>query len=316
MNEKNFWSLLFQREKLLIFSIITILALVYFIIEYQNSVISTLLGLIVAIIPEFLSVLIALLLIYFGFRSVQNLKEENENNSLRAKMIQDSEQMQLELYRINTKLDSILQGNSGTELAKFSEKFQTPLIGNWYSTGNWRIEPGDEGANYLVVTDSEAGGIIKHCLDWRDYKFEFETKIINLTSSWIVRAKDTLNYVMLQCNLTEIRPHFRNGFIWCWKESYRLPFELSVNRWFRVQIIVRDMRVVVKISDADDVMHEVLNSDLLKSPIMVADCSGLNLNHPEKAQILFGSSFTHGSVGFREHGSETAHFRNVNIVKL
>jgi hypothetical protein len=55
--------------------------------------------------------------------------------------------------------------------------FQHGLV-CWEYIGNWHTSQ-ESDQTILIVTDSGKGGIAKPCLLWRDYIFEFETKIIN-----------------------------------------------------------------------------------------------------------------------------------------
>jgi hypothetical protein len=185
---------------------------------------------------------------------------------------------------------------------EFCEDFQRGLE-NWeYHGERWRTErEGDR--HILIVTDSEIGGIAKPCLSWKDYVFRFETKIVKSNTSWIIRAKDRLNYVMLQCGQEQLKPHFRvNGtwrnLEWTNRNPVSLPITLPVNTWFGVHIEVRGTKVLVTVR-VNDRETEILNSSALLEP--------------PTAPV----SYPMGSVGFREYGpDECAHFRNVRVKRL
>lgn len=183
---------------------------------------------------------------------------------------------------------------------EFREDFRHGLE-NWEYHGEWRTErEGDEWI--LFVTESHRGGIAKPCLSWRDYVFEFETKIVNGNTSWIIRAQDTDNYVMLQCEQGQLRPHFRmqgrwENLPWTAENPVTLPFRLPLNTWFGVHIEVRGTLVLVTVM-VNDREREILNSSTLLEP--------------PTAPV----SYTMGSVGFRESASECAHFRNVRVKRL
>ena len=82
----------------------------------------------------------------------------------------------------------------------------------------------EDEQNILIVTESDKGGIAKPCQTWTDYVFEFETKIVNKYTSWIVRAADIENYMMLQCGQKTLRLVFRGKGTWRhrdWTEANR-----------------------------------------------------------------------------------------------
>jgi hypothetical protein len=182
---------------------------------------------------------------------------------------------------------------------EFREDFRHGLE-NWEYYGKWSTEREGDG-HILIVTESPSGGIAKPCLSWRDYVFEFETKIVNGNSSWIIRAQDTDNYVMLQCQQRQLYPHFRMQTRWeklAWTKDnpVSLPFSLPLNTWFGVHIEVRGTLVLVTVTV--DRRREILNSNTLLEPPTAP------------------MSYPMGSVGFRESASECAHFRNVRVRRL
>lgn len=183
----------------------------------------------------------------------------------------------------------------------FEDDFSN-LEKNWEYKGEWLVK-GDGENKILRVTNSGVGGIAKPCLSWADYVFEFDTKIENTCSAWIIRAKDLGEYVMLQCHLDRIRPLFRmNGewydLGWTDRNAVRFPQVLVLNTWYHVQITVEGTRVTTTIV-----------GDLVGRRM---DITGLpSLKHPHTA-----ASYLAGSVGFRESSTECAYFRNVKVEKL
>jgi hypothetical protein len=181
----------------------------------------------------------------------------------------------------------------------------------WEYYGDWKSErEGNE--HILIVTNSDAGGLAKPCRFWDDYVFEFETKIVQSNSAWIIRASDILNYVMLQCGRAEINPHFRVNGLWFRLDPVPLSITLPLNQWFGVRIKVAGIRVVVTVS-VDGKETELLNSTLLEPKVMQATITqGTITQH-----LSFAFSYPLGSVGFREWGNvECAHFRNVRVTKI
>lgn len=192
----------------------------------------------------------------------------------------------------------------------FVDSFEHGLD-QWEYYGGWRTDrEGNE--KILIVTDSDAGGYARPCRLWNDYLFEFETKIVQSNTAWVIRASDILNYVMLQCGRAEIIPHFRvNGF-WFKLDPVPLSITLPSNQWFRVNIRVAGIRVVVTVS-LNNQETELLNSTLLEPKVVQAIIT--QGESTQRLPIVF--SYPMGSVGFREWGNtECAHFRNVRVTKL
>lgn len=181
----------------------------------------------------------------------------------------------------------------------------------WEYFGDWKIEK-EDGHFILIVRKSDVGGFALPCRQWIDYLFEFETKIVQANTSWIIRAADIHNYVLLQCSTTEINPHYRVNGLWVKLESVKLQTPLPLNSWFKVQIKAQGTRVVVKAA-VEGKENVLLDSYLLEPQAFVAEFSEGDV--PRKLDLF--ASFPVGSVGFRESGlSECAHFRDVRVTKL
>jgi hypothetical protein len=176
---------------------------------------------------------------------------------------------------------------------------------NWEYKGEWSVQDRGDGP-VLVVTSSGKGGICRHLLLWTDYVFEFETKIVEKNTSWIIRAKDANSYVMLQCQQNAIYPHFMKdgrwtNLDWTKQNPVSLPFTLPLGTWFGVRVEVRGMQVMAHLTLGGK-QTEVLNSVSL----------GTSLLEPPVAP----AEYTVGSVGFRESGNECAHFRSVCVRRI
>lgn len=159
------------------------------------------------------------------------------------------------------------------------------------------------GGNELSVSNSHYGGITKKGSFWEDYDFEFETKIINKQTAWIVRATSSFEYLMFQCNGKVIVPHRlyiedikveRDGIKviekqlqWkITKDGIPLPGNLSIkkNQWFKVKTSLRGHLVTIYINKVN-IYHN---------------------RHPRMS--------LYGRVGFRNSGDEHAHFRNIKVI--
>lgn len=197
-----------------------------------------------------------------------------------------------------------------TEISEFRENFRHGLE-DWEYYGGWRTER-DGRQRILTVTESAEGGIARPCLLWRDYEFEFETKIVRGNTTWLVRARDILNYVMLQCGRSELNPHFRANGFWLLLDHVPLPLTLPTNTWFFVRIRVQGTRVTVSVR-LGDAETEIYNSELLRPEVKTYTISA----DGETRRTDLMLSYPTGSVGFREWGeTECAQFRNVRVKKI
>lgn len=182
---------------------------------------------------------------------------------------------------------------------EFTDNFAAHLE-HWSTAGEWRIVK-ENSNSVLSVTRSDRGGILKPCLSWANYIFEFETKIVNKNTSWIIRASNPMNYVMLQCQQNKIFPHFRLNDNWYdreWtiKNPTNLPVTVPLNQWFKVIIKVVGVRVKIFIT-LNRKRIKIFDSCLLSTP-------------PAPIQ------YSKGSVGFREYDKEHSCFRNISVKRL
>jgi len=182
----------------------------------------------------------------------------------------------------------------------YKDKFKGDLDSNWDYEGSW-TRP-DKGV--LCVTDSHIGGITKVGSLWENYIFEFDTRIMNDCSSWIIRAKDLDNYYMFQCREDVIRPHRQfsgikietkteNGAIRMvtkveigWEILDGIPHRKELRDWFHVRIEVRGESVWIYIDGS-----------------LVLD----------KQSYIKNST---GKVGFRNSAHEKALFKNVKVTLI
>jgi hypothetical protein len=170
------------------------------------------------------------------------------------------------------------------------------------------------------ITESHAGYIYPSVLDWSDYRFEFDFKIINSCLAWIVRASNLSNYVMLQCGLKGIDPHIRLNGQWIIKRheepDVNLSFEktLSPDTWYKAKIICekRNLRIVIynkknPIFDRHWKIPEqlVINYKVAPDP-----------KDKRAVQFIQNIDFDFGAIGFRDHGDEKGLIKNIYIEKL
>jgi len=185
----------------------------------------------------------------------------------------------------------------------FTDNFQHQLNEKWEYEGDWKII--ENGT--LSVRNSGIGGITNVGSHWENYDFEFETRIINECSTWILRAQDLNNYFMFQCRRDVIRPHQRvtvpkiqpdpttpttapQNLIVTFEVGWKIwdgrPHNSNLDDWTKVKIRVRGSDVMIWIADRL-VLHE---------PNLIP--------------------FAKGRVGFRNDDAEEAHFRKVRVRPL
>jgi len=179
----------------------------------------------------------------------------------------------------------------------FKDNFEGDLKENWEFKGDWKkIEPG-----ILSVRNSADGGLTKTGSLWENYIFEFETKIVNKCSSWVVRGIDLNDYVMFQCRDDVIVPHqrvktlklvddsddtvesFKAIYDVKWRKLKKTPHNSKLKGWTKVKIETRGSGA--KIWIAGELVYH--SDDILPYPM--------------------------GKVGFRNSGDEEAHFRKVRV---
>jgi hypothetical protein len=161
-------------------------------------------------------------------------------------------------------------------------------LSNWsYGRDKWASDK-----DGLSVTRSSYGGICRIGSTWENYDFTFEFNIVNKCAAWIVRAKSREQYMMVQCNSQQVRPHTvikQPGE--ARKRMFRVVAEidhgLALDEWNKVCTEVRGHSIKVWIKD------KLVWSD---SELLV--------------------DFPMGTVGFRCSRDEHALFRNIRVTKI
>jgi len=175
-------------------------------------------------------------------------------------------------------------------------------------------------ANCYEITESHAGYIFPAVLDWSDYKFEFDFKVVNRYLAWIVRANNLSNYLMFQCGLDGINPHIRLNGQWIIKNhqdsdvNFTFKENLSPDTWYHAKIFCekRNIRLVIynkKFPLFD--RHWKIPERLLINYKTSLDPKDKNL-----AQLVQNIDFDFGAIGFRNHGDEKGLIKNIYIEKL
>jgi hypothetical protein len=189
----------------------------------------------------------------------------------------------------------------------------TSSLIEWHKEGAWTADLSHDPPD-LRVTDSDRGGILRRTEFWTDYEFEFETKIDNANTSWIIRGYDLDNYVMLQCWPDRIVPHYRRNGLWWREREITLPRVLPEG-WFKVCIRVEWENVEACLQEGGK--STVLFADDLLGPrtASLIACRPSE-DRPDYVDGEVFLSYLRGGVGFRACGHESAHFRNITVRRI
>ena len=184
---------------------------------------------------------------------------------------------------------------------------------NWVGRGNFKFVRNEK---CYEITNSNIGYIFPKISNWDDYSFQFKFKIVNKTIGWIIRAVNLSNYVMLQCDFNGINPHIRIDGEWIIfkKEDTGMVFkkELDLDTWYNARIICekRNIRVVINQNDRVFFDRHWKIPEGLVATYKNKEKGGQEFN------IFKNIDFDFGSIGFRNHGDETAFVKEVLIEKL
>lgn len=94
----------------------------------------------------------------------------------------------------------------------------------------------------------------------------------------------------------------------------KLPFNVALKEWFRVEIEVKDVKGKVKITYQNEV-YTVLDNTILQ-PRILPIIPVYEVENNAIAKLNWACSYPHGSVGFRQFGDEAAFFKNVRVFKI
>jgi len=237
-------------------------------------------------------------------RSILAVAQDNTDGQLRE-LSNQTEALKSLVILLSKQMDQI-----GSRPKQFVEDLSGRVTDNWEYAGSWQVI--QDGQNrYLAVTNSDDGGIAKACRLWDDYEFEFETKIVQSNSGWIVRARDLQNYVLLQCGRDQLIPYFRVNGEFLKMNAVRLPALLPLQEWYGVRIKVSGSQLMVAIT-VDGKTYVLLDEPLLATQVV----SGRRAGNNEGQDFTLALSNTFGSIGFREWETENACFRNIKVTRI
>lgn len=168
----------------------------------------------------------------------------------------------------------------------------------------------------FFITNADPGYIYSKCLNWSNYKYAFEFKIIKNHLGVVLRAVNLSNYVMLQIALDGINPHIRiNGgwSTWGHKQS-GLSFrkKLSLDTWYKCDLYCENDSVNIKIFDEQNKVFDrewQIPTGSLVFKFKKDEESSSSTNIP------FPINLEYGSIGFRNWGREKALIKSILIKK-
>lgn len=183
---------------------------------------------------------------------------------------------------------------------------------NWIYQGNIRLW--EEDNNFLYVTDSNSGGILKHHY-WKNLEINFECMFPpgsdDQTIGIIFRAKSLSDYLMVQINDKEkqIVPHVRMEGRW---ETPRRPkYEMSFerNNFFDVKLRIINEKVELFIRGTKLLDWNIpTNSDLTSAD--------KEKRHVDTIVPIIDFRQSYGMIGFRAYQGEGGVIKNLSVKRI
>jgi hypothetical protein len=170
------------------------------------------------------------------------------------------------------------------------------------------------------ITESNTGYILPSTLNWSDYRFEFNFKIINNCIAWIVRANNLSNYLMFQCSIEGINPHIRLNGEWIIKRHFDKDTSLTFNEklnqdtWYRAKITCEKRNIRIAICNGKKNIFD--RHWKIPSQLLMSYKKSSNPNDRELINILQNIDFDFGAIGFRDSGDERGLLKNIYLEKL
>lgn len=168
-----------------------------------------------------------------------------------------------------------------------------------------------------LITNSETGYIFSKTLNWADYSYTFEFKILNHCLGAVVRAVNLSDYVMFQIRREGIRPHIRiNGGWRPWEaEESGLLFDdkLSSDMWYKCTLVCEKDLINISIRQGNNTLIDrswEIPHERLSFPFPQSE------EDAKPTIIHFPIDLNFGSVGFRNAGREKALVKNLLIEKI
>lgn len=185
---------------------------------------------------------------------------------------------------------------------------------NWIGSGRFDYI---RSHRCFSITDADPGYIYSPCLNWSNYNFSFNFKILKYGLGVIIRAVNLMNYAMIQLTTEGVRPHIKiNGgwALWGHKETDLVFSEsLSKDKWYRCTISCENNLITIKLYKGQtEIFNRVWNIPIGS---IIFDFRKEEKD-PNPVKIPFPIALEYGSVGFRNYGDENALLKNVFVEKL
>lgn len=167
------------------------------------------------------------------------------------------------------------------------------------------------------VTQVSPGCLYSKCLNWSDYRYEFEFKLRKTCLGAVIRAVNLSNYIMMQITQKGVRPHVLiNGGWKVWEantENLEFLKDLSFEEWYKCQLVCDKDTINIKIIHKNE---KILDREW-QLPQGVLVFSFKNEEKDTKSiNIPFPINLEYGSAGFRNFGDEKALVKNVLLEKI
>lgn len=214
-----------------------------------------------------------------------------------------------------------------------------PTLWSFYRGSEWSIvEDKDSWNKVLKITNCHYPAILKFGDGWIDYTFSFQTKVPSdvpkqfQNFSFVVRAKDKTNNIFFQCKPNGIiRPHLVATGVFLIDENNIIDFpaEYPLDKWIDVCTKVYGDTVSISMMGSTAIYRVpstryVIARSMIKPVMSLEEANKLNLEKEqakdaEKQATLQAPSYLldldyeKGTIGFREHGLETALFRKIRV---
>lgn len=167
------------------------------------------------------------------------------------------------------------------------------------------------------VTQASPGCIYSKCLDWSDYKYEFEFKLRKTCLGAVLRAVNLSNYVMMQITQIGVRPHVLvNGGWMAWEaNTVNLEFSKkpSFEEWYKCQLVCDKDTINISILHKNE---KILDREWQLPQGVLAFSFRKDEKNSEPINIPFPINLEYGSAGFRNFGDEKALVKNVLLEKI
>ncbi len=164
------------------------------------------------------------------------------------------------------------------------------------------------------ITNSDAGFILPKTLNWDDYIYKFDFKIISTSIGFIVRADNLSNGVMYQIFIDRIRPHLRINGEWIAADDVTLEKVLSLDSWYKLLVTCEKRDVKILILDKNE--NTVCDRSFIIPPSIKVTRSETNSSGHNTITYTQNVDFDFGAVGLRNSNSERAFVKNIFIERM